>query len=307
MQEGGRRAIIAAFCANFAIALAKFAGFAITGAASMLAEAVHSVADTGNQALLIWGGRQAARSPTPEHPFGYGRERYFYAFVVALVMFTLGAVFAIYEGVDKLLHPHELTSPLVAVGILLFAAAAEGAAFANAVREARPMRGQNSWWAYLRRSKNPELPVVLLEDLGALIGLIFALIGIGLAQLTGDPRFDAMGSIAIGLLLGVIAIFLASEMKSLLIGESATPAANAAIMTAIEAQEGVLRVIHLRTQHIGPEEILVGSKVAIETHYTLPDVARCIDAIEAAIRERVPDARVIYIEPDLLRETATSE
>ncbi len=150
MQEGGRRAIIAAFCANFAIALAKFVGYALTGAASMLAEAVHSVADTGNQALLIWGGRQAARSPTPEHPFGYGRERYFYAFVVALVMFALGSVFAIYEGIDKLRHPHELSSPFVAVAILLFAALAEGAAFWNAVREARPMRGQNSWYEELQ-------------------------------------------------------------------------------------------------------------------------------------------------------------
>jgi len=303
MQNGGRRAIIAAFIANLAIALAKFVGYAFTGAASMLAEAVHSVADTGNQALLIWGGHQAARAPTPEHPFGYGRERFFYAFVVALVMFTLGSGFAIYEGIDKLLHPHALSSPLVAVGILLFAAASEGGAFWNAVREARSMRGRSTWWAFLRRSKNPELPVVLLEDLGALVGLLFALTGVGLAQLTGNARFDAMGSIAIGLLLGVIAIFLAAEMKSLLIGEAATPTIASAIASAIGAQDGVVRIIHLRTQHIGPEEILVGAKVAIEPAYALPEVARCIDAIEAAIRERVPDARVIYIEPDLLRTT----
>ena len=307
MQEGGRRAIIAAFSANLVIALAKFAGYAVTGAASMLAEAIHSVADTGNQALLIWGGRQAARAPTPEHPFGYGRERYFYAFVVALVMFALGSVFAIYEGISKLLHPHELSSPLLAVGILLFAGLAEGAALWNAVREARPLRGEDTWWTFLRRSKNPELPVVLLEDLGALVGLIFALIGIGLAQITGDPRFDALGSVAIGLLLGVIAVFLAGEMKSLLIGEAATPRKKALIAAAIEGQEGVLRIIHLRTQHIGPEEILVGSKVALEPDYTLPEIAHCIDSIEAAVRESVPYARVIYIEPDLLREIRTSE
>ncbi len=222
MQQGNKKVIIAALLANAGIAVAKFAAFLVTGAASMQAEAVHSLADSGNQALLLWGGASARKEASAEHPFGYGKERYFWSFVVALVLFSMGSLFAIYEGVSKLLHPHALVSPLVAVAVLVFGILLEGFSFRTAVVEAQPLRRGRSWWAFVRDTKNPELSVVLLEDLGALVGLLIALLGVGLAAYTGDARFDAMGSIAIGVLLGAIAVLLAIEMKSLLIGEGAT-------------------------------------------------------------------------------------
>jgi cation diffusion facilitator family transporter len=234
MQEGSRRAVLAALLANLAIAISKFVAWGVTGAASMLAEAVHSVADTGNQALLLLGGARARRDPTPSHPFGYGRERYFWAFVVALVLFTLGSLFAIYEGVQKLRHPHAISSAGWAVGVLVLAFVFEAAALWNARREALKVRGDASWWEFIRHAKSPELPVVLLEDTGALLGLVFALIGVGLTLLTGDERYDALGSVAIGILLGVIAVVLAAEMKSLLIGEAAAPRQRAKLVETIE-------------------------------------------------------------------------
>ncbi|MEE9609374.1 MAG: cation diffusion facilitator family transporter [Myxococcota bacterium] len=304
MTEGSRRAILAAFLANLGIAAAKFAAFLATGAASMLAEAVHSLADSANQGLLILGGALAGRAPTPEHPFGYGRERYFWAFIVALVLFSMGSLFAISEGVAKLRDPHELASTGWAIGVLLLAIGLEGWSLRTAVREARKLRGSLGWWSFVRRSKQPELPVVLLEDLGALIGLVIALLGVGLASWLGDPRFDALGSIAIGVLLGVIAVILAVEMKSLLIGESASAAHQRAILAAIEETPGVRRLIHLRTQHIGPEELLVGAKLEFDRGLDVAVVAATIDEVEAAIRARVPVARVIYLEPDVYRQPA---
>jgi cation diffusion facilitator family transporter len=304
-MEGSRRAIIAAFLANLAIALAKLVGFAFTGAASMLAEGVHSIADTANQGLLLLGGAKAAKSATPEHPFGYGRERYFWGFVVALVIFTLGAVFALFEGVEKLRRPHELQSVGWAVAILAVAMACEGLSLRTAVGESRRSKGAESWWRFIHRSKSPDLPVVLLEDLGALVGLVLALVGIALAELTGNPRFDAMGSVAIGVLLGAIAVTLVVEMKSLLIGEAASPATVAAICRAMESCDRVQQVIHLRTQHLGPEELLVGAKIAFDLDLDVPALARAIDAVEERVRAAVPDARVIYIEPDVARSPAS--
>ena len=297
---GGTRAIVAALFANAGIAIAKFIGWLITGSSSMLAEAVHSVADTSNQGLLLLGGRTARRAATPEHPFGYGRDRYFYSFVVALLLFTLGSVFALYEGIHKLEAHEPLTSPLVAVGILVVAIGLESYSFRTAVHESRPLKGSLSWWQFIRQSKTPELPVVLLEDLGALVGLVLALLGVGLSVLTGDSVFDAIGTICIGLLLGVIAVILIIEMKSLLIGEGAAPPVLTAIVSAIESGE-VQRVIHIKTQYLGPEELLVAAKIALAPGLPLEAVARAIDAAEARIRERVSDARVIYLEPDLDR------
>jgi cation diffusion facilitator family transporter len=297
---GGTRAIVAALLANAGIATAKFIGYLITGSSSMLAEAVHSVADTSNQGLLLLGGRTARRKATPEHPFGYGRDRYFYSFVVALLLFTLGSVFALYEGIHKLEAHEPLTSPLVAVAILVVAIGLESYSFRTAVHESRPLKGSLTWWQFIRQSKTPELPVVLLEDLGALVGLVLALLGVGLSVLTGDPVFDAIGTICIGLLLGVIAIILIIEMKSLLIGEGAAPPVLAAIVAAVEAED-VQRVIHIKTQYLGPEELLVAAKIALAPGLPLEAVARAIDGAEARIRERVPDARVIYLEPDLDR------
>jgi cation diffusion facilitator family transporter len=301
MNEGSRRAIIAALLANLGIAVAKIVAFLMTGAASMLAEAVHSLADTGNQALLFLGSARARKPATPEHPFGYGRERYFWAFVVALVLFTLGSMFAIAEGVQKLRAPHGLESPEWALAVLGVAVVLEAFSLRTALREARRTKGMASWWRFVRHSKSPELPVVLLEDLGALLGLVFALVGVGLAMVLGDARYDALGSVAIGLLLGAIAIVLAVEMKSLLIGEAAAPAEVAAIRAAFEAVPGIRRVIHLRTLHLGPEELLVAAKVEVDPEKTAPMLAATIDAAERQVRERVPAARVIYVEPDVFR------
>jgi cation diffusion facilitator family transporter len=301
---GSTRAILAALAANAGIALAKFVGYLITGSSSMLAESVHSVADTSNQGLLLLGQRQAQKRADTLHPFGYGRSRYFYSFVVALVLFTLGSVFALYEGYEKISHPHDLTSPAVAVAILIVAIALETYSFRTAVVESRPLKGSGSWWRFIRNSRNPELPVVLLEDTGALIGLVFALIGVGLTIITGDPVWDGVGTIGIGVLLGVIAVVLMVEMHSLLIGEGATADQDRAIRAALEQTEHVDRLIHIRTQYLGPDELLVGAKIALPPDCELATVARVIDDAEARIRAAVPAARVIYLEPDLERALA---
>jgi cation diffusion facilitator family transporter len=299
--SGGTKAIIAALLANAGIAVAKFVGYLVTGSSSMLAEAVHSVADTSNQGLLLLGGKRAQRAATAEHPFGYGRDRYFYSFVVALLLFSLGSVFALYEGIHKLESHEPLTSPLVAVIILVVAVALEGYSFRTAIKESRPLKGGSTWWQFIRQSKSPELPVVLLEDFGALIGLVLALLGVGLTLLTGNAVFDALGTIAIGVLLGVIAIILIVEMKSLLIGEGAAPPVLARIVGAIEDGGPVQRVIHIRTQYLGPEELLVAAKVALSPCVSAEDVARGIDEAEQRVRAAVPEARLIYLEPDLDR------
>ena len=301
VQEGSRRAILAALAANLGIAIAKFVGFLITGAASLLAEAVHSVADTSNQGLLLLGGSRARRSATPEHPFGYGRERYFWAFVVAVVLFSMGGLFAIYEGIEKLRHPHEVESLVVAVVILLLAIALETFSLITAVREANHVRGGQSWWTFIRRSKNPELPVVLLEDTGAEIGLMLALVSVVMAHVTEEPRWDAAGSLGIGILLVVIALVLATEMKSLLIGESASPGDQEAIRDAIEGSPEVRRLIHMRTEHLGPDELLVAAKLEFDGTLSFADLAKAVDDTEARLREAVPSARVVYIEPDVAR------
>ena len=306
MSAGGStRAIIAALLANAGIAAAKFVGFAITGSSAMLAEAVHSVADTSNQGLLLLGTRTSQRRPTEEHPFGYGRDRYFYSFVVALLLFSLGAVFALYEGVEKLRHPHELTSPLVAVVILLLAIGLESYSFRTAIVESSRVKGDVSWWGFIRQAKTPELPVVLLEDAGALVGLLFALAGVSLTMLTGDPVWDAVGTVGIGLLLAVIAIILIIETKSLLIGEGASPSVLRTIISEL-AKGQVQRVIHIRTQYLGPEEMLVAAKIALKPGLSTAEVAQAIDEAEARVRAKVPVARLIYLEPDLDR-TAVSQ
>jgi cation diffusion facilitator family transporter len=301
MQEESRRAIVAAFFANLGIAVAKLVGFGFTGASSMLAEGVHSVADTTNQGLLLLGGSRARRPASSEHPFGYGRERYFWAFVVALVIFSLGSLFALFEGVEKLLHPHALESAPWAVGILVVAIAFESMSLRTAMRESAEGKGRQSWWAFIRGSKTPELPVVLLEDFGALVGLGMALVGVGLAEVTGNPRFDALGSVGIGVLLGGIAITLAVETKSLLMGEAASPAVISKIRSAMESTDTVRKVIHMRTQHLGPDELLVGAKLEFDTDLDFREVADAIDDVEASVREAVPAARLIYLEPDITR------
>ena len=306
MQDGSKKAIIAAFLANAAIALAKLVGFLLTGAASMLAEAVHSSADAGNQGLLFLGGARARKTATPEHPFGYGRERYFWSFVVALVLFSLGGLFALFEGIEKLRHPHEIESATVAFVILTIAIIVESISFRTAIKESLHVKGKESWWQFIRRSKSPELPVVLLEDLGALVGLILAVVGLGMAEITGNPRWDAVGSIAIGSLLVIIAIILVIEMKGLLIGEAASPAVLASIQQTIESTARVRKVIHVKTQHIGPDELLVGAKLAFDAGIDLPNLAEAINEVEHRLRQAVPSCRVIYLEPDIERVTGTA-
>jgi cation diffusion facilitator family transporter len=273
--------------------------FALTGSASLLAEAVHSVADSGNQALLLIGRRRSRREETTEHPFGFGGERYFYAFLVAVVVFTVGAVFSCYEGIRRLQHPEHLTSPAVAFAVLGVAIVLESFSLWNAVKEASPSRGRASWFTFIRRTKAPELPAVLLEDVAALGGLFLALIGVTVATLTHDDRYDAAGSIAIGALLGCVAVVLAIEMKSLLIGESASPGVQAAIVAAIEAGPEVQRVIHLRTLHVGPETLLVAAKIGVRQADTGRSIAAGIDAAERRIRAAVPIAELIFLEPDI--------
>jgi cation diffusion facilitator family transporter len=296
---GSTRATLAALAANAAIAIAKFVGYLITGSSSMLAESVHSVADTSNQSLLLFGQREARKKADTLHPFGYGRSRYFYSFVVAMVLFTLGSVFALYQGYYKISHPADLISPQVAMGILAVSLALEAFSFRTAIAESRPLKGSGSWWRFIRNSRNPELPVVLLEDAGALLGLVFATVGVGLTMITGNPMWDGIGTVGIGVLLGVLAVVLIVEMHSLLIGEGATSEQDRAIRSALEQTPHVERLIHIRTQYLGPEELLVGAKIALAPDVELATVAAAIDDAEARIRAAVPAARVIYLEPDV--------
>lgn len=285
--------------ANGGIAVAKFVAFMVTGAASMLAESIHSVADTSNQGLLLLGGKRAQKVADDRHQFGYGRERYFWAFVVAMVLFALGGVFSIYEGIEKIRHPHDIESLGWAIGVLLLAIVLEGFAFRTAIVESNKVRGNRTWVEFVRRSRSPELPVVLLEDAGALIGLIFALTGVGLAQITGDPLWDGVGTLAIGILLVAISVLLTIEMKSLLIGEAATNEHVRAITRAVDSVPAVNRVIDLKTQHIGPEELLVAGKLEFDRSLTNRQMSDAVDDVESALREAVPLEMQIYLEPDL--------
>ncbi|WP_213453611.1 cation diffusion facilitator family transporter [Rhizomonospora bruguierae] len=305
---GGTRAILAALAANLGIALTKFVAFVLTMSSSMLAEAIHSVADSGNQALLLVGGRRARRTATPQHPFGYGRERYVYAFIVSIVLFSMGGLFALYEAYHKLKERHPIESwQWLPVLVLVVALCLEGYSFRTAIHESNPLRGKATWRQFVRRAKAPELPVVLLEDFGALLGLLFALFGVTMTLVTHDGLWDGIGTGMIGVLLVVIAGILALETKSLLLGEAATPEDVARIERAACAGEGVERIIHMRTLHLGPEELLVAAKIAVNRRETADRVAQVIDEAEARIRAAVPIARVIYLEPDIYSAVAAAE
>lgn len=297
--SGGTKAIIAAFFANLGIAIAKFVAFAFTGASSMLAEAIHSCADTGNQALLLLGGRLAKREATTTHPFGYGRERYFWSFVVALVLFSVGSLFALYEGVQKIRHPHLIDAPIWAFGVLSAGIVFESFSFRIAIVESNKLRGNMSWTTFIRRSRAPELPVVLLEDLGALLGLVLAFSALAIAVIFDAPVWDGIGTLSIGILLGLIAVVLAIEMKSLLIGEGATVKKRSQIIDVINNVEGVKKTLHMRTQHIGPEELLVGAKVEFAEHLTAVELGAVINEIEAKVRSEIAEVGPMYIEPDI--------
>lgn len=305
--EGGNKAVVAALGANLGIAVAKFVAFFITGSSSMLSEGIHSVADSGNQVLLLVGGKRAQKGASRKHQFGYSRIRYVYAFIVAIVLFLVGGVYSLYEGIHKLEHKEELHDLPVAIAVLLVAVLLEGFSFRTAMKESKKARGDRSLPAYVRRVRQPELPVVLLEDSGALVGLLFALIGVGMAAITGDSRWDAMGAIAVGALLVVIAVFLALEMTSMLVGESALPEEQRAIEEALAASPLVESVIYLKTLHTGPDELLVAAKIGVAKTDTGAQIAAGIDEAEAAIRKAVPTAVHIFIEPDIYRADAPAD
>jgi cation diffusion facilitator family transporter len=301
--EGGTKAVVAALAANLGIAVTKFIAFFLTSSSSMLAEAIHSVADSGNQGLLLLGGKTAKRQATPQHPFGYGRERYIYAFIVAVVLFFVGGIFALYEAWHKFADPHGIDSwhwvPVVVLGVAIVL---ESFSFRTAIKETNKIRGDATWVQFVRHSRVPELPVILLEDLAALLGLVFAFVGVVLTLVTDNGIWDAMGSAAIGFLLIVVSAILAIEMKSLLVGEGATPEQTRAIEAAIKDSDEVADLIHMRTMYLGPEELLVAAKFAVKVSDSGTDVARGINAVEERIRAAVPIARVIYLEPDIPRE-----
>ena len=297
--SGGTKAIVAAFLANAGIAVTKFIAWGLSGSSSMLAEGVHSVADAGNQLLLLLGGRKARKAADAEHPFGYGRERYVYAFVVAIILFSVGGVFSIYEGIDKLTHPHALENAWVPIVVLAIAIVLESFSLRTAVKEANQVRGKQSWVQFVRRAKQPELPVVLLEDVAALLGLVLALAGVSLTILTGDNLWDGVGTIAIGVLLVLVAVILGIETKSLLIGEGASADDHQKILAAFNGHSQVEAVIHMKTLYLGPDELMVAAKIAVPGALRAADLATAIDAIEADVRAAVPVARVIYLEPDI--------
>lgn len=306
-DEGSRVAIFAALGANLGIAVSKFVAFGVTGSSSMLAEGVHSVADTGNELLLLLGGRRAARAPSRSHPFGYGRYRYLYPFLVALSIFLIGGVFALYEGVRKLVTPEPVENPVWAFGVLGVAIVLESVSLRTALRESARARGDRGLREFIHRAKAPDLVVVLLEDMGALFGLGLALCGVAMASATGDGRWDGAGTAAIGVLLVSVAVVLATETRDLLLGEAADEEVVAAIERALGAGPGLGRVIHLRTMHLGPEELLVAAKVAVDGAAPAARVAEAIDSAEAAVRAAVPYRCAIYLEPDVDRSAAQAD
>lgn len=299
--EGGTRAVIAALLANTGIAISKFVAFIFTGSTSMLSEAIHSVADALNQVLLLIGGKRAKREANDQFAFGYGRVRYVYGFVVAIVLFLVGGIYSGYEGWHKWHHPEQVENVQIALGVLLVAILLESFSFRTAIREANHARGNRSMSKFIRDARQPELPVILLEDFGALIGLVFALFGVSMASITGDGKWDGLGAMAIGLLLIVIAIILVREMTSMLIGESALPEEIEAVRRALDSADIVTSVIHLRTLHVGPDELLVAAKIGVAADRTAEQIVLGIDQAEVALRQAVQTATYVFLEPDFQR------
>lgn len=297
--SGGGKAIIAAFLANMGIAITKFIAWGFSGSSSMLAEGVHSLADSGNQLLLLLGGKRAKKVADKDHPFGYGRVRYVYAFIVAVVLFSVGGVFSVYEGVSKIQHPHALEVWWLPMLVLTIAIVLESFSLRTAIRESRPHKGSLSWFQFIRRSKAPELPVVLMEDVAALLGLVIAFIGVGLTVLTGNGLFDGISTVAIGVLLIVVAFVVGMEVKSLLVGEGASEDDVAKIEAAILSAKDIDRIIHMKTLYLGPDDFMVGAKISLQSSCTMLEVSAIINVAERRIREAVPAAKVIYLEPDV--------
>ena len=302
--EGSLKAIVAALLANIGIAITKFIAAFFSGSASMFAEGIHSVADSGNQILLLIGGKRAKRAATATHPFGYGRSRYIYAFMVSIVLFSIGGLFSIIEGINKLQHPHELEMvwlPLVVLGAAIIM---EGLSLRTAIIEANHIRHGQGWIEFIRHAKSPELPVILLEDFAALVGLVLAFGGVGLTVVTHDPIWDAIGTLAIGFLLVAVAVILGAETSSLLVGEGANATDTGKILAALESTDGVESVIHMKTLYLGPDELMLAAKIGVVASASALEIAQVIDDAETAVRGVVPATRVIYLEPDIKRDYA---
>ncbi|MBL7502630.1 cation diffusion facilitator family transporter [Frankia sp. CNm7] len=304
---GGTKAVLAALAANLGIAVAKFIAFLFTRSSSMLAESIHSLADSGNQALLLLGQRQSTKPADETHPFGFGRSRYIAGFLVGIVLFTVGGLFSVYEGIEKLRHPHHLESGLIAIIVLAVAIVLESFSFRTAIKESRHIKGDATWWRFIRDERSPELPVVLLEDLAALVGLVFALCGVGLTLLLDDPIWDAAGTLAIGVLLLVVAVVVAIESYSMLVGEAAAAPVVAAIREALASAPSVTAVVHMRTLHLGPDELLVAAKIGVDEGLTTAQVAAAIDEAESRLRAVTSITCRIYLEPDIPSAVAVAE
>lgn len=305
-SHGGTKAIIAAMSANLGIAITKFIAAFFSGSSAMLAEGVHSLADTGNQLLLLIGGKRSKRRADAKHPFGYGRERYLYAFVVAVVLFTVGGMFSVYEGIEKFKHPEALTMWWLPLLVLVIAIVLESMSLRVAVRESKPLKGERSWWQFIRHEKSPELPVILLEDFAALVGLVLAFFGVGLTALTGNGIYDALATMGIGVLLIAVAVVLVIEVSSLLVGEGANPEDLAKIEAAIVSVKGVERIIHMKTLYLGPEELMIGAKISVGPERKVRELSFLINQAERHVRAQVPHAKVIYIEPDVWRDPSAT-
>lgn len=292
------RAVLYALGANFAIAVTKYVAAAITGSGSMLAEAVHSTADCGNQLLLLLGLKRAKRPPTLDYPLGYGKETYFWSFIVAIMLFSVGGLFSVYEGWHKLHEPEELSYPLVALGVLAFGIAAESFSMWGCLREVNLARGDQNLWEWFRSSRNAELVVIFGEDLAALFGLTLAFIAVGVAWATGDVMWDALGSIAIGVLLIVVAVLVGVEVKSLLIGQGVEPRVRKEMVAFLEGQPAIASVLNVLTLHMGGD-VLVAVKARMREQGSQGGLVEAINATEKAFRARFPQVQWVFFEPDV--------
>ncbi|WP_156679846.1 cation diffusion facilitator family transporter [Sphingomonas profundi] len=301
----GNIVLFGALAANLGIAVAKFVAAAITGSSSMLTEGVHSLVDSGNQLLLLYGQRRAARPPDATRPFGYGRELYFWAFVVAILIFAVGAGVSIYEGYLHIVAPEPLSDPLVNYIVLGVAVLLEGSSWFIAIREFDKTRGDSGWWQAIHQSKDPAGFIVLFEDSAALIGLVVAAIGVWASHWWGDPRLDGYASIAIGLILAAVAVVLARESKGLLIGERADPAVVERVRAAVAARPEITHVNHVRTIHTSPDTVFVAISADFEDSLPMGKAETLIEGIEAELRAAMPELRSIYIRPEK-REDATN-
>jgi len=292
------RAILYAFLANLGIALAKSWAAVVTGSGSMLAEAIHSYADTGNQVLLYLGLKQSLRPPDNEHPLGYGKLSYFWSFIVAILLFSMGGLFSIYEGYHKLMHPEPLSQIWIAIVVLVLAIFLEAASLFGALREIRKVRAGRPFREWLRHTRNSELVVVLGEDIGAQLGLVLALAFLIMAFITGNPMFDALGSICIGVVLLVISFFVGWRVQSLLVGKSADPDIQAAIDAIINEQHGIESVFNTITMQFGPDTMLA-AKIKMNPSLGINEAVENINALERQLKARIPKLKWCFIEPDV--------